>query len=354
MSKILIVLFFLCVNQIYGQVSKEDKTTQTKIITSRTIQSSNKSGFLSNQNFTKLNATNDGVSAEANISYVVGTWNLSVNASTPVTSKSQRVKPLTLAGLSSNSSLTIGVQNTVWGKGFNWNPTSFAQARKAIGKDTVETFKTKDLTEKEKARFYEIAGINWGTSFFYSAKVGIEQQEFKYVSNATTIEEADVSKTAFNASGSLGILNDNIGIFAVTFEHKYGYQADDPIKYYVPINNSGVQIEKNLSPNAPELQNLEKLRIEFLSIGKIKYDPEFDKIKRTPFRINPNINFEFNQKLFSFEFPLYFLTSNDERTNFNGGIYAGYVSDKDFKFNTDKKNFGFGVFIGANFSKLFE
>ncbi len=134
------------------------------------------------------------------------------------------------------------------------------------------------------------------------------------------------------------------GIIALTFTHTNGYRADAPIKYYIPINNTGVQIEKDLSPSAPVRQNSEKLRFEYLSSGY--------SISRV--RINPNINVEFNQQLFSFEFPVYFLTSDEDKTNFNGGIYAGYISNEDFEFNIDKNNLGFGVFIGASFTNLFQ
>jgi len=333
--------------------TKEDADLQTKVATSKTIQSSNRSGFLSYSNFAKLNATNDGTSAEANIDYSLNAWNLNVNASTPVSSKTQRVKPLTLSGLSNNSALTIGVQKIQWGKGFAWTDSkSYAEGRKAIGKDTGD-FSTNDLTKEEKAKFYNVAsaGIDWGYSLFYGAKLGIEQQEFNYVTNQATFDNEEVTKTAINVSGSLGLLND-FGIWAITFTHQDGYQAGNPIKYYIPINGTGVQVEKSLSPNAPQQQNSEKLRIEFLSNGKPKLKD--GEVRQSPFRINPNLNFEFNQQIFSFEFPVYFLTSNDERTSFNGGIYTGYVSDEHFNFNIDKRNFGFGVFIGANFTKLFE
>lgn len=344
---ILFILFLAAVKLVLSQ--SKDETTKT--VTSRTIQSSNKSGFLSNNNFTKLNATNEGTSAEANINYSIEAWNWSLKASTPISQKGQRVKPLTLGGLSNGSTLDLGVQKIFWAvDDLKWNPKSFAAARKAIGKDTGD-FKTKGLTELEKAKFYEIADINWGTAIFVGLEGGLEQQDFKYVTNQTTFANEETDKTALNISASFGVLSE-WGIVAAKFTHKSGYQADDPIKYYIPVNSTGVQIEKELSPSAPQHQNSEKLRIEFLSIGKPKIKD--DEVKRSPFRINPNLNFEFNQKLFSFEFPVYFLTSDNERTNFNGGIYAGYVSDKNWSFNTDNKNFAFGVFIGANFTKLFQ
>jgi hypothetical protein len=347
MKKFFLVIFFF---PILKSAFCQDEGEATKIVTSRTLQSSNGSGFFSYNNFTKLNATNDGTAAEANIDYSINSFNLNLSASTPVSSKSQRVKPLTIAGLTNNSTLTAGIQKIFWGNGFKWNPKSFAAARKAIRKDTGD-FKTKDLTDLQKAKFYEIADIDWGTDIFIGLKGGLEQQEFKYISNQTTFADAEDSKTALNISASFGIMA-HWGIIALSFTHQNGYHAGDPVKYFIPIDSSGVQIEKELSPGAPQHQNSEKLRFEFLSIGRPKI--KGDEVKSSPFRINPNINLEFNQQLVSFEFPVYFFTSDKERTNFNGGIYAGYVSDKDFKFNTNKKNFGFGVFIGANFTRLFQ
>lgn len=347
MKKIILVTLLLAIFKL-GFCQSEDEATKT--VTSRTIQSSNKSGFLSNNSFTKLNATNEGTSAEANINYSINAWNLSLGASTPISKKGQGVRPLTLAGLSNGSTLNVGAQKIIWGKGFTWDPKSFAAARKAIGKETGD-FKTKNLTELERAKFYEIADINWGTSYYLGIKGGLEQQEFKFISNPNTFEDAEVSKTAFNISGSAGVMAE-WGIVAITFTHQNGYQADDPVKYYIPIDSSGVQVEKDLSPSAPQPQNSQKLRIEFLSIGKPKIKD--DELKRSPFRINPSFNMEFNQKLFSFEFPVYFLTSDNERTNFNGGIYASYTSDKNWSFNAENRNFSFGVFIGANFTRLFQ
>ena len=348
---ILVPLLLLSLTHVFCQVEDSEKEFQTRKITSRTFQSSSSSGFFSANNFTKLNATNDGVSAEANIDYSLKTWNLNLNASTPVSSKSQRVKPLTIAGLSNNSSLILGAQKIIWGKGFNWNAKSFDIARRAIGKDTVVNFKTKNLTEEEKVKFYELADIDWGTAIFFSGKFGMEQQTFNYVTDPGILTNEESSKTAVNLSASFGIMP-KWGILAISYTHSNGYQADEPIKYYIPINSSGAQIEKDLSSSPPTHLNSDKLRIEFLSLGKPKIKE--DQIIKSPFRINPNVNFELNQHLFSFEFPVYFLTSDSEKTNFNGGIYAGYVSDKNFKFNTNKNNFGFGVFIGANFTKIFQ
>lgn len=339
---ILFVLLFLLLKGGLSQKLSLTDAEKSKIPT-KTMQSSNASGFLSHNSFTKLNATNDGISAEGNINYSANpAWSFNLNISTPVTSKTQQVKPLTIGGLSDNSTLTIGTQFINWGNGFYYDQSKYNEAITKVG-GNPSNFNYDDLTPSAQRRFDQISKIHWGASVFAGAKLGIEQQSFKYVADPVSFAEKNESKTAFKASLNAGILN-QWGILALTFEHDDGYQADDPVNYYIPIAATGVLVEKSLSPGSPTRQKSEKLRFEYLSNGY--YGPGL--------RINPNINVEFNQKLFSFEFPVYFFTADNERTNFNGGVYAGYVSDKDFKFHTDKNNFAFGVFIGANFTTLFQ
>ncbi|MDJ1483605.1 hypothetical protein QNI16_24110 [Cytophagaceae bacterium YF14B1] len=344
MQKIIFtLLLFGKVLSSYCQLS--DKTTDSVKTTqpSLTLQSSPASGFQSYNSFTKLSATNDGLIAEGNINYrIKSSWNLNTSISTPVASKTQRVKPLTIAGLSNNSSFTIGTQKIWWGTGFAYDAKKYNEAIKAVGKDMAD-FKYDDLTPEEQRIFDRKAKIQWGVAWYGGLKFGVEQQDFEYITDTTSFLSQTDSKAAVKLTATVGALT-SIGIFALSFTHTAGYQTDDPIKYYVPVNSTGVLVEKNLSSSAPTRQTSNRVRIEYLSSG---YHGKL-------LRINPNINLDLNQELFSFEFPVYFLTSDKERANFNGGIFTGYVSDKGFAFNTDKNNFVLGVFLGANFTNLFQ
>jgi hypothetical protein len=320
----------------------EDEAEQNA--TSKTIPSSNSSGFLSSKSFTKLNATNDGATAEADINYTTGSkWQIGLNISTPVTSKSQTVKPLTISGLSNNSSASLGVQKIFWGNGFNYDSKSYNEAIKALGKNK-DDFKYDDLTDAEKRKFDRIAKVNWGTAFALTGKVGLEEQSFSYLSDsATSLAAQQSSNTAFNASVSLGMLNYKTGIFILTYSYKNVYQADDPSNYLIPLRTGGY-VEQNLSPTPPTKLNSNAIRFEYLSNGQ----------NSSIFRVNPNVNVEFSQKLFSFQLPVYFLKTDDKTPALNGGIYAGYITDKDFAFNFTRSNLGFGIFIGSSISNLFK
>ena len=72
--------------------------------------------------------------------------------------------------------------------------------------------------------------------------------------------------------------------------------------------------------------------------------------------LDPSISATMSQKVLSANLPIYFLSNVDKdnkKTGLNGGIYISYLTDKDWKFNFNKANYGFGVFIGANIKDLF-
>jgi len=348
----IIILFLLtsfnyCVSQPQSEI--EDAATKARIkknIPGQTLQSSGHSGFLSYQNFTKLNATNGGTSAEAAIYYLnKNALNLNLDISTPVSGKSQQVKPLTITGNTNNTAVKIGVQKIWWGNHFTWGgQQAYNEAIKSIG-GNISDFKNTDydnLTDEKKAEFDKIASITWGTAFYLGGKVGFEQQDFNYLSDSSiSYRFEENSKIALSVSATIGILFKK-GNFALTYTYKNGYQADDPLKYSIPISR-GALVEKELSPRPPSQQISNKLRLEFLSTGTAN----------TNFRTNPNINIELNQKYFSFELPVYFLKTADKVPSLNGGVSAGYVSDKGFTFNFKKANVGLGVFIGANIKDIF-
>jgi hypothetical protein len=344
MKYLILIPFFFLVKTGFSQVIiVQANDAQKSQIPTKTIQSSNNSGFLSYNSFTKLTATNDGISAQGNINYSIKpSFSLNLDISTPVTSKTQMVKPLSLSGLSNGSSINFGTQFIKWGSGFEYSQTNYNSAITAVGGDPAN-FNYDNLTPDQQKIFDRVANISWGKAYFLGAKLGFEQQSFKYTTDFITFTEQEQSELTFKASVQVGILKES-GIFALNFTYKEGYQTQDPVKYYIPFGAPGTLIEKNLIPGAPKHYNSEKLRVEFLSSGH----------KQNSLRLNPNLNIEFSQKLLSFELPVYFLTSDQNKANFNGGVYAGYVSDSNFKLNSNKNNFGFGVFIGANFTNLFQ
>lgn len=350
-TQIIILLLLTTFNYCYSQAGSEieDSVTKARIeknVPARTVQSSGQSGFLSYQNFTKLNATNDGTSAEATINYLnKKAVNFNLDISTPVSGKSQQVKPLTITGITNNTAVKIGVQKIWWGNHFRWGgQQAYNNAIKSVGGNIMD-FKNTDydnLSDEQKAKFDNIAAIDWGTAFYLGGKIGFEQQDFNYLNDSSiSYDFEENSKTAVSVSATIGILFKK-GNFALTYTYKNGYQADDPLKYSIPISR-GAFVEKELSPGPPSHQINNKLRLEFLSTGTAN----------TNFRINPNINIELNQKYLSFELPVYFLKTDDKVPSLNGGVYVGYVSDKDFTFNFRKANLGFGVFIGANIKDIF-
>jgi hypothetical protein len=350
-TQLIILGFLMAFNYCYSQPGTDITDSATKANVKKdkpaqTIQSSGHSGFLSYQSFTKLNATNDGASAEANINYLdkkAVCFNL--NISTPVSSKTQQVKPLTITGITNNTAVNIGVQKIWWGNHFKWGgQKAYNKAIESVGGNIMDFTNTDydNLSKEQKEKFEKIASINWGTAFYLGGKAGFEQQDFNYfIDSSVSYDAEEKSKTAVVLSATIGILY-NKGNFALTYTYKDGYLADDPLKYSIPIARGGF-VEKELSPGPPGHQISNRIRFEFLSTGG----------EGKNFRANPNINIELNQKFFSFELPVYFLKTDDKAPSLNGGIYAGYVSDKDFTFNFKKANLGFGVFIGANIKDLF-
>lgn len=347
-TQLIILLLLLTFANSYSQPgagASDSAKAIKKNIPGKTIQSSASSGFQPYQNFTKLNATNDGTTAEAYVNYLSkkNPVNFSLHISTPVTSKTQQVKPLTISGITNNTTVTVGIQKICWGDHFKWGgQTSYNNAIKAVGGNIMD-FKNTDydsLSPEQKKRFDKIAGIDWGTAFYLGGKVGFEQQDFNYlIDSATSYNYGEKSKTAVSFSITFGWLKKK-GSFAFTYKYKNGHACDDPLKYSIPLA-TGAFIEKELSPTPPIHQVTNTLRFEFLSIGT------------TAFRINPNVNVELNSKLLSFEIPIYFLKTDDKQPSLNGGIYAGYITDANYKFNFNNSNLGFGVFIGANISDLF-
>ena len=345
-TQIIILLLLTSFNYCYSQAGSEieDPATKARVeknVPARTIQSSGHSGFLSYHNFTKLNATNDGTSAEAAINYLSkNAVSFNLHISTPVSSKTQQVKPLTITGITNNTAVNIGVQKICWGNHFTWGgQQAYNKAIKTVGGNIMD-FNYDSLSDEQKAKFDKVASINWGTAIYLVGKAGFEQQDFNYlIDSSISYDAEEQSKTAIVLSATIGILY-NKGIFALTYTYKNGYHADDPLKYSIPVTR-GAFVEKELSPGPPVHQISNKLRLEFLSTGTAN------------FRTNPNINVELNQKYFSFELPVYFLKTDDKVPSLNGGVYAAYVSDKDFTFNFKKANLGFGVFIGANIKDIF-
>jgi hypothetical protein len=313
-------------------------------IQSKTIQSSASSGFLSYQNFVKLIATNDGTNAEANISYLIkSSINISADISTPVTSQTQLVKPLTASGLSDNTSLTLSAQKILWGAGFKYDTGMYTKARAAVGKATGD-FNYDDLTAEQKEKFDRTALIDWGTAFYFGAKLGFERQDFNYlIDSSVSFESEEESKVADNFSLSVGVLSSTGWVFCATYTYKSGYGIDDPADYSIPLGNGGF-IEKQLSPTPPYRQKGSRIKLECIS--KVNAS--------SAFRLNPNITVVFNQKLFSIELPVYFLSSDEKKMNFNGGGFVGYVSDKNYKAGFKAANLDIGAFIGTNIRNPFK
>jgi hypothetical protein len=340
MKKLAILVLSLAFLESNAQVPV-DKNDATKKVTSQTLETSSSTGFISNNNFTKLNATNDGVSAEANVAYSYKTWNFNGDVSTPVNSKTDQVKPVSLNGLSNNAKLTLGIQNIFWRKP-TYDQNSYNNAITALGKDK-NNFSTSQLTDDELSRFYQMAKIDWGTAFYFGGKLTFEKQSFKYLTDTVSFVSHEISKIGVKFSLQIGLLN-QWGIFGLSYSHQSGYKSNDVSKFFFPVNNTDVQIEQDLSIGNPLHQGSDKVRFEFLSIAN----------SNAAIRINPRINLAFQDKIASFEFPLYFLTTKDNKqTSFNGGIYTGYATNKNYHFEAKTENILFGVFIGAAFNDLF-
>ena len=78
---------------------------------------------------------------EAYINYLgKNAINISLDVSTPVTSKTEQVKPLSINGITNNTSVILGLQKIWWGDNFSYDPKSYNDAIKAVGGDTHELY----------------------------------------------------------------------------------------------------------------------------------------------------------------------------------------------------------------------
>ncbi len=325
-----------------GQDADYAKAKKLELTTSSSIGSN----FLSAFSFTQLTATNDGTNAEAAVRIRMNRgYNLGLDVSTPVSGSGQ-VKPLTQNGLSNNSSATISLQKVFWGLGFKPNiktRDSVVANLKKEGKIKGADWNYESLDDASKSRID--ASTDWGTALFVGAKIKFDQIGFTYFADTGSGTVKDESKLGINITGTFGMLFNKGNNLSVSYTYINSYSGTDPLTYSIPVNSSGISVQQSISPTPPS-QNIDsKFKLEYVSAPI-----------NSSFMLDPSISATMSQKVLSANLPIYFLSNVDKdnkKTGLNGGIYISYLTDKDWKFNFNKANYGFGVFIGANIKDLF-
>ena len=352
MKSILSFIFAMITIHAFSQESREitekkrsvKQLAIKKIIISRTLPTSAQSGFISLNSFTKLEANNDGVKATAAIAYELSTWLFNLNIEQPVSQKG-KVQPITLDGLANKTSVSFSFQKIFWDQeDVSLHPENSYAERELPATKNVE-FTGLELTKAYK-QFLQLSRFDFGNFKIYAGgKIGLEQQAFSFLEDTVNLIQRELNKTSSKISLTLGILLRK-GALAGTIILQNGYESGEPSKYYFPVNRSSVQVEKELSLGTPGHKTDRKLRIEYMSIG--------NSGTGNTLRINPNLNISFKRKITSLEFPVFFLSNNeDKKPKLNGGIFASYSSSKDFKFEFAKSNWGLGIFIGGSITDLF-
>lgn len=325
--------------------SGQESNNQLKIEESKKISlaapaSSSGTGFLSGFSFTKLTASNDGTSAEANIGFTCKKWTFNFKSTVPVISKSTIAKPLTIAGLDDGASVSVGLQRLFFKKDFAYNKQAYNDYVANWRRTHIEgDFNTDNLSPEELRDFRNQVRIEWGIPVYVSANFSLSQKSYKYFTDSLSFAILEDNNINVKGSGTLGLVT-YPGIFALSLTYKRGISANDPVKYYAPIKSTGILTEFEAIPGKPSMGDDFRMRLDFLTNETLS-----NKIF-----VNPNITALVSQRKLAFELPLYFLS--DKELGFLGGIFASYVTNKEFDFGTEKKNFGFGLFVGGSVSNL--
>lgn len=332
-----------CIGQIH--------TDTKKSLEENTVDPSGTSNGVSFTNYINLKSTFGDGSAEAKIDFLKNDdVVLGLKLSTPVGKNDTETKTFTLSdGLAGSSSLELNFAITFWNPDPNriTNLADTYRQRNNIASNVPVRFSEieNDLSTNNNTADLEILKNAFGRLTYLSIKPGISRPEFTYVSDTTTFSLVDETKTNFNISVGLSEiphwkLASMLGL-SLTYQKKYKAPSLTNIYNIPAINNSFVQ--KEFFIGAP------KLKDEFI------ISTECRTILSTQLKINirPNINYLVNEKVGSVEIPIYYYGPRSAGDSFlNGGIYFGYKTDPNFKFETKQNNILLGIFISKELGRL--
>lgn len=181
-------------------------------------------------------------------------------------------------------------------------------------------------------------GWNAGGLWFFGASTEIGRSNYTFLVPATFMEDSS-SRTSYKGQFFAGhVARTGLSSLQASFSYSRAYTEQDPVQLCQP-NGMGAQ-QQCLSGAAgpPARTNKYIAAAEFRQLFDLA---EHGSIPRVG--IAPRLSYDFKRDAMLVDLPIY-LASNKDRL-LNGGVRFGY--------DTGKKDFAFGLFVGAPFSIFF-
>ena len=174
-------------------------------------------------------------------------------------------------------------------------------------------------------------------SFNVAGSVGTEEFEFF---DSSTLAADSKRTTNYAVGASVGFLPhlDSHVFFVAGFEAKRTYAEADEATY-CPTGGTGPSVKCTTGPFGPPEQEIDrKVTFTVRFAGKLPLGGG----EKSPFGIDVTTAYDFHDKTWGVEAPIYFLVDKDN--GLTGGLRGAYDSKED--------EFQFGVFIGKTFDFL--
>jgi hypothetical protein len=266
---------------------------------------------------------------------------------------STQASPLTLDGITPNSTLKIGFQHMFW------NPTKTTTNDKNFyNKVGIDFLKRNKRPESDitSLMFSELDSIalkklkkHLSEPWFFNVSFSISPNSFEYATDSTSLKTIKANKINASIDASvIKVIKNNSAIqeiLSFNFAYVDKYKAGDSITLLTPFGTTNNYEQKNVSFGVPADKTDEQLSLEY-RLGLLKGSSFY-------FGFSPALSYSIQMKNLLLQIPVYLLNGKDSKGNpqgLNGGINLGYQLLTSGNWVSFNNGFGLSLFVGVPFT----
>jgi hypothetical protein len=262
-----------------------------------------------------LETSSESKRATATVGVETGSLALNLKLTGPLDDKTKEAIPVDLDGLAGSSVADLGVAWTYWP--FHPDIDALkALCQRATGGDDCDD---SDFTDPElRRRYFQLQHAS-DHPLLLGARVRVGRNRFNYL-DPTALSASGESHNDWAIVGSAGAYWPSLGYLGGVYEYQEYYKpGSSPSEVCVPLGDAGASQCKDAVIGPPKKEQSQLARV-FLR--------RFFKGARAA--VQPSFSRDFTKKVTSFDLPIYFLQSTDEKKpGLTGGVRFGWRSDTD-------------------------
>jgi hypothetical protein len=269
----------------------------------------------------------------------INLYNITITA--PITGR--KTEPVTLDGLANKASVGIGGYYEFWRKSIRNDDSCFVNTFNRLRKTWESNccngreIEMDELTPQQLAQIQDQMVIKLHLWFLgWNAKIA--KKDYDYIDAVQARQSA--SKYDYQAKVFGGYRATNKFALAFTATFQSSNSGGDFSTYSFPVAG-GVTRDYELYEQAPTRSTNFSLK------GEMRWVSNSSK-----FAVNPYLAVDVTRGILEARLPLYFFQVNGEDGIFkgvNGGVFFGYLTNRDFDFQFGKSNIQVGVVFGSLF-----